>query len=250
MIRKIILVAFALFSAVGVFAAETKRPLVAVMVSDDHYDADKLLPPMIEKIATKNGWNVAVLHGRGGSNFPGLAEVLGKADTLVVYVRRLTLPKDQLAALKRYVESGRGLVGLRTACHGFTLRNKKAPDGCENWEEFDRDVFGGNYHDHGRNDLGSDIRNVESQTGSTILKDVKPDSWHSIGSLYWTDPIKEDAILYQTGSSAEGKDIPVTWTRLHGKTRVAFTALGHQKDFETEIFENLVRNLVAWSLGD
>ncbi len=242
---------FLLFFVVGnlfvgdLFAAE--KPLVAVMVSDDHYHADTLLPPLVEKLAQENHWNIVVLHGKGTSNFPDI-DVLEKADTLVVFVRRLTLPKDQLATLKKYVESGRGLVALRTACHGFTLRNKPAPDGCENWSEFDADVLGGNYHDHGKDPLGSDIQNVESKLDSPILKDVKPDRWHSIGSLYWTAPIKDDTTLYQTGSSPEGKDVPVTWTRLHGKTRVAFTALGHPKDYEVEAFQKLLRNLIAWSL--
>jgi len=234
------------FTACSLGAAEL-RPLVAVMVSDDHYDADTLLPPLIEKLAKANGWNVVLLHGKGTSNFPNI-DVLEKADTLVIYVRRLTLPKDQLAALKRYVESGRGLVGLRTACHAFTLNNQPAPDGCENWPEFDADVLGGNYHDHGKNELGSDIQNVESKLDSPILSGVKPDRWHSAGSLYWTDPIKDDVTLYQTGSSPEGKEVPITWTRMHGKTRVAFSALGHQKDFEVEAFQTLLRNMIAWSL--
>ena len=234
------------FIVCPLFAAES-RPLVAVMVSDDHYDADKLLPPLIEKMAKENNWDVVVLHGKGTSTFPNI-DVLEKADTLVVYVRRLTLPKEQLAVLKKYVASGRGLVGLRTACHGFTLRNKPAPDGCENWPEFDADVLGGNYNDHGKNDLGSDIQNVESKLDSPILQGVKPDRWHSIGSLYWTAPIKEDATLYQIGSSPEGKDVPMTWTRMHGNTRVAFTALGHQKDYEVEAFQTLLRNLIVWSL--
>ena len=235
------------FFVVGSIFAGESRPLVAVMVSDDHYDADTLLPPLVEKLAKTNGWDIVLLHGEGAANFPNI-DALEKADTLVIYVRRLALPKDQLAALKKYVGSGRGLVGLRTACHGFTLRNKPAPDGCENWPEFDAEVIGGNYNDHGKDAHGSDIQNVESKLDSTILKNVKPDRWHSIGSLYWTAPIKEDTTLYQVGSSPEGKDVPVTWTRMHGKTRVAFTALGHQKDFEVEAFQTLLRNMIAWSL--
>ena len=236
-----------LFSAADSLLAVDSRPLVAVMVSDDHYDADTLLLPLIDKLAKKNGWDVVLLHGKGASTFPNI-DALEKVDSLVIYVRRLTLPREQLTALKKYVASGRGLVGLRTACHGFTLRNQPAPEGCENWPEFDADVIGGNYNDHGKNALGSDIQNVESQLGSPILKDVKPDRWHSAGSLYWMAPIKEDATLYQVGSSPEGKNVPVTWTRMYGKTRVAFTSLGHQKDFEVEAFQTLLRNMIAWSL--
>ncbi|MDR2114749.1 MAG: ThuA domain-containing protein [Planctomycetaceae bacterium] len=225
---------------------ETKKPLVAVMVSDDHYDADKLLPPLMQRLGKENGWDVVILHGQGTANFPNI-EVLDKADVLVVYVRRLALPKEQLAKVKKFVNSGRGVVGLRTACHAFKSNAKVLPKDCENWAEFDHDVLGGNYHDHGKNEIGSDIENVTAQSDSPILKDVVPARWHSVGSLYFTDPVKDDATIYQTASSSQQKNVPLTWTRMYGKTRIAFTALGHQKDFEVEAFQNLVRNLVHWA---
>ncbi|MDR2754765.1 MAG: ThuA domain-containing protein [Planctomycetaceae bacterium] len=225
---------------------ETKKPLVAVMVSDDHYDADKLLPPLMQRLGKENGWDIVILHGHGTANFSNI-DVLDNADVLVVYVRRLALPKEQLEKVKKFVNSGRGLVGLRTACHAFESKAKVLPEHCENWAEFDHEVLGGNYHDHGKNELGSDIENVTTQTDSPILKDVVPARWHSIGSLYFTDPVKDDTIIYQTASSSQQKNLPLTWTRMYGKTRIAFTALGHQKDFKTEAFQNLVRNLVLWA---
>jgi type 1 glutamine amidotransferase len=225
---------------------ETKKRLVAVMVSDDHYDADKLLPPMMQRLGKENGWEVVILHGRGTANFPNI-DVLDKADVLVVYVRRLALPKEQLAKVKNFVNSGRGLVGLRTACHAFVSGAKVLPEHSQNWGEFDREVLGGNYHGHGKNELGSDIENVAAQSDSLILKDVTPTRWHSVGSLYFTEPVKEDATIYQTASSSQRNNVPLTWTRMYGKTRIAFTALGHQKDFEIEAFQNLVRNLVHWA---
>lgn len=222
------------------------RPTIAVMVSDDHYDADKLLPPLMQQLAKANDWDLLILHGNGTSDFPNI-DAIEKADVLVIYIRRLALPKQQLAVVKKFVASGRGLVALRTACHGFESKAEPLPEGCENWPQFDRDVLGGNYHNHGKNELGTDVENVAAQQDSPLLKGVRPSSWHSVGSLYWTDPVKDDATVYQVGSSPEKKDIPLTWTRMHGKTRVAFTALGHQKDFETEAFRNLLRNLVQWA---
>ena len=228
---------------------DVKRPTVAVMVSDDHYDADTLLPPLIQRLGKENDWNVLIMHGNGGSTFPNI-DVLEKIDVLVIYVRRLALPKEQLDAIKKYVNSGRGVVGLRTASHAFESKAKKLPEGCENWPEFDRDILGGNYHDHGKNELGSDVENVASLKDSPILKDVAPDRWHSIGSLYYTDPVKDDVTVYQIASSPQQQNLPLTWTRLRGKTRIAYTALGHQKDFEVEAFQNLLRNLVRWAAGN
>jgi type 1 glutamine amidotransferase len=225
---------------------ETKKTLVAVMVSDDHYDADKLLPPLMQRLGKENGWDVVILHGHGTANFSNI-DVLDKADVLVVYVRRLALPKEQLAKVKQFINSGRGLVGLRTACHAFASDAKTLPEHCQNWVEFDRDILGGNYHGHGKDELGSEIENVAALSDSPILKDVTSARWHSVGSLYYTEPVKDDATIYQIASSSQRKNIPLTWTRMYGKTRVAFTALGHQKDFEVEAFQHLVRNLVHWA---
>lgn len=230
--------------------APKKKPVVAVMVSDDHYDADTLLPPLMERLGKENQWDIVILHGKGGATFSNI-DALEKADVLVVYVRRLALPKEQLATVKKFIASGRGLVGLRTASHAFESKAKKLPENAENWPEFDCDILGGNYHDHGKNELGSDVENVASQQDSPILKGVKPERWHSIGSLYYTDPVRDDAKVYQIASSSQQQNLPLTWTRLHKTedrvTKVAYTGLGHQKDFEVPAFQNLLRNLVNWA---
>ena len=227
-------------------AAAAPRPHVAVMVSDDHYKADTLLPPLLEKMAEKNDWQLTVLHGKGGSDFPNIA-ALETADVLIVFVRRLALPKKQLAAVKKYVASGRGVIGLRTASHAFEMKGK-IPDGCENWPGFDRDVLGGNYHNHGKDALGSDIANVAEQADSPILRGVTPAKWHSTGSLYFTGPLATGATVYQTAGSPERPNEPLTWTRMHGKTRVAYTALGHPDDYKEPAFRQLLENLIRWAM--
>ncbi len=223
-----------------------RRPLVAVMVSDSFYDADKLLPTMVRRLADENGWQVAVIHGHGSERFENL-DILDRADTLVLYIRRLSLQKEQLDAVKRYLASGRGLVGLRTASHGFDS-GKTPKEGHENWKEFDEKILGGQYHGHGRNELGCDVENVAEHRDSIILKDVAPARWHSESSLYYTAPIADDATVYQRGSSSQAEAVPLTWTRMAGKSRVAYSSLGHQKDFEQPAFESLLRNLIRWTL--
>src|SRR5262249_38709113 len=54
------------------------------------------------------------------NNIPGLAQ-LKTADLLVLFTRFLDLPDDQLKAILDYAESGRPLIGLRTATHAFNL---------------------------------------------------------------------------------------------------------------------------------
>lgn len=228
--------------------SEDRRPHLAVMVSDDHYDADKLLPPFVEKIAREKNLYLSVLHGEGGSRFPNIDE-LETADTLLVYVRRLALPKEQLEKVKRFVSSGKAVIGMRTASHGFVLRAKdKVPEGCENWAEFDRDILGGNYDNHGKNELGTEVLNMPEHAASPILAGVEPAAWHSTGSLYFTAPVVSDAIVYQTGSSPQRQNLPLTWTRRVGRTKVAYTGLGHQADYDIPAFRRLMSNLIEWSL--
>lgn len=232
------------------FAEPTAAPpVIAVMVSDNHYDADTLLPPLMEKLAKTNGWKIIVLHGHGTGNFANIDE-LEQADVLVIYIRRLTLPQDQMQKLQAFVAAGKGIVALRTASHGFSLNGKPVPAGHAEWASFDSEVLGGNYNNHGKNEVGSDVKNVIALADSPILKGVQPSQWHSEGSLYFTAPVKEDAVIYQYASSSERPDVPLTWIRKHGKSRVAYTALGHQTDLKTEAFPNLLRNLLLWSLSE
>jgi hypothetical protein len=44
---------------------------------------------------------------------------LEKADLVIFLTRLLTLPEDQLKHIVRYLDSGKPIIGLRTANHGF-----------------------------------------------------------------------------------------------------------------------------------
>ena len=225
---------------------EDKRPHVAIIVSDDHYGADVTLPIYADELREKYNCRVSILHGEGGSNIHGIAE-LKKADCLIVFVRRLALPKEQLDAIRAYVASGRPVIGLRTASHAFDTKGK-IPEGCDNWVEFDAEVLGGNYHNHAGNALGSDIAIVPEMKDHPILKGVQPLKWHSTGSLYFTKPIKKDCTLLMTGTIPGGEPEPVLWFRKHGESTVIYCGLGHPDDFKTEQFRKLLANMVLWSL--
>ncbi|MDR2762444.1 MAG: ThuA domain-containing protein [Planctomycetaceae bacterium] len=238
--------------------ADDKRPHVVVMISDDHYKADTWAPPLIEKFQSEGELYFTILHGEGGNIFHGIDE-LDTADSLVIYFRRLALREDQLDKVKKFVESGKGVVGLRTACHAFAVGGKLAPNFKE-WREFDNKILGSNYHGHGADNLGSEISNNPEQANSPILKDVQPATWHSTGSVYFMNPVNEDATIYQYAHSTETMNpknqkknkitekIPVTWTRIYGKTKIAFTTLGHQDDATEPQFQKLFLNLIKWSV--
>ncbi len=224
---------------------EDKRPHVAIIVSDDHYHGDKTLPVFADLLRDKYGCYCTVLHGEGTPNIADTEE-LEKADVAILLIRRLALPKEQLDRFRKFLDSGKPLVALRTASHAFDVKGK-AKEGEAEWRTFDADVLGGNYHGHGSNTAGSDIAIVTDKKDHPILTGVEPAKWHSKGSLYNTAPINQDATLLMTGS-AGGKTEPVTWIRKYKGGRVFYSSLGHPDDFKREPFRTMLVNAIFWAM--
>jgi len=223
---------------------EDRRPHVAIIVSDDHYHADTTLPAFAQMLRERMGCYCSVLHGQGGGDFPAVDE-LQKADVLVLFIRRLALPKHQLEKIRAYLAAGKPLVALRTANHAFAPR--KLPPGTDRWDEFDKEVLGGNYHGHGPNDAGSDVAVVAKRADHPLLAGIEPARWHSTGSLYYVSPISKDATLLMTGS-IEGRSEPLCWTRNHKGGRICYCGLGHRADFDDARFRKLLTNMIFWAM--
>ena len=69
-------------------------------------------------------------------DIPGLDE-LETCDVAVFFTRRLKIDGEQLDRIKKYATSGKPIVAIRTASHGF-----------QNWLDMDKEVFGGDYKGH------------------------------------------------------------------------------------------------------
>jgi len=229
------------------------RPHVVFMVSDDHYHADKTVPRFAQYLREEHDLHCTILHGESEHNLPGI-ENLQTADAAVLYVRRLGLPTAQVDALKQYVASGKPIIGLRTANHALSLKFKPPKDftlpaGVAEWREFDADILGGNYNNHGPNEAGTEVANVTAHADHPLLNGVTPSTWHSTGSLYFLAPIADDATLLMQGSIPDRTE-PLTWFRSPSKThgKVFFTGLGHPDDFQVPAFRQLLVNAINWSL--
>lgn len=226
-----------------------KRRHVVMIVSDDHYDAGRSFPLFAEYLMDRFPVYCSIVHGEGGSNFMEIDE-LDDADSMVVFIRRLQVPASLLTKFRKNLADGCGLVGFRTSSHAFDPRKDPDP-GFATWPEFDKIVQGGNYHNHGKTEYGTDIVNVDKRKDHPILKGVAPARWHSIGSLYYTGPIARDAVVLQFGSNAKDPAEPLTWFRYYGekKAKVAYTGLGHPDDFNHKPGLTLMTNLILWSAG-
>jgi len=224
---------------------EDQRPHVLFIVSDDHYHADETLPAFAQMLRDRYGLHCTVAHGMGTADIPAL-ENLETADLMVLFIRRLALPKHQLEMIRKYLDAGKPLVALRTASHAFDVHGQ-ADEGHAEWRDFDPAVLGGHYHGHGSNDAGADVAIVPAAAGHVILSGIKPTRWHSKGSLYHCAPIDPRATLLLTGS-AQGKTEPAAWTRSYRGGRVFYTSLGHPDDFQRPQFRRLLTNAIHWAM--
>jgi type 1 glutamine amidotransferase/nicotinamidase-related amidase len=208
-------------------------PLRVCMLSgSEEYESDTSLAAFQKYLETNYPARCTLLKAQGVDRLPGL-EALDDCDVALFFTRRLTIDGDALAKVKKYVESGRPLVGVRTASHGF-----------QNWLEFDKRVLGDNYRGHYRNDLAARAAVVSAASGHPVLDGVK--GLASRGSLYKTSPLAADANLLMVGTSPEGKE-PVAWTREYKGARVFYTSLGAQGDFDNATFRRMLANALFWA---
>lgn len=149
----------------------------------------------------------------GAYRFPNL-EVLEEADLLVVFCRRLALPFDQMTSLKNYLRSGKPMVGLRTANHGFSVRDEVEP-GFEGWWGFVPDILGCENNGYFPEKLGTIVTAFPNTEGHPILADIDLKNWKSKGQVYKVKPIIDpNAVILLNGKPRGKSDIePIAWTR-------------------------------------
>jgi type 1 glutamine amidotransferase len=168
------------------------------------------------------------------SDLPGL-DSLNQSDVLLLFTRRVTIPEDQLGQIKRYVDSGKPVVAVRTASHGL-----------QGWPEFDKVVLGGNYQGHFGSEFKQTVRPVEAIQTHPVLEGVG--EIISCSSLYKTGPLTSDTELLMDSSTPQSSQ-PSAWTRVYQGGRIFYTALGAPEDFENPFFRRLLTNALFWAAG-
>ena len=230
----LIVLLFALQTAGAADAA--RQPTIVLISGEYEYDSARTLPAFKQYLTTNYGFNCVYLERTKGEEIPGL-EALEKADLAIIFVRRMTLPEEQLRKIRKFIDSGKPLIGLRTASHAF-----------ENWKEWDRDVLGGNYHNHYGNNLTATITTRPEAAGHPILKGVEKE-FAAGGSLYLNAPLPPASAVLLMGSVTNHAPEPVAWTHDYKGARIFYTSLGHPKDFENQSFRRLLVNAIDWALN-
>jgi type 1 glutamine amidotransferase len=201
-------------------------------------------------------------------NIPGL-ELLAKADLMVIFTRFLELPDEQMKHIIDYTNSGKPIVGLRTATHAFNYRirkdspyakysyNSKDPQG--GWG---RMVLGETWINHYGAHEKESTRGLiaEGMEKHPILRGVSG-IWGP-SDVYGITTLPGDAKPLVMGQVLSGRDppnpakelVPVAWTRAFtgssGKpARVFTTTMGHAGDLKNEGFRRMLVNACYWALG-
>lgn len=107
--------------ALPVAAANTDtRPLrVSIFSGATEYNSDQTLAAFAKYLESHENVRCTLNLMKDIHDFPGIDQ-LDSCDVMVLYVRRMQLPRDQIERIQKYFESGKPVVGIRTAATHFS----------------------------------------------------------------------------------------------------------------------------------
>jgi type 1 glutamine amidotransferase len=256
---------------------------IVLISGDEEYRSEESLPQLAKILSMYHGFHCTVLFAinpKDGTidpnqlnNIPGL-DALNSADLMVILTRFRDLPDDQMKHIVDYVESGKPIVGIRTATHAFELKssptyakyNWNSPDGG-----FGRMVLGETWiRHHGHHGKQSTMGVLNPQEiKNPILRGIHAGELWSKTDVYEARlPLPGDSNTLVFGEVLSGMDpkdpavpgevnnpmMPIAWTKTYtgsaGKTaRVFATTLGTSEDLLTEANRRLLVNACYWALG-
>ncbi len=258
---------------------------VVLVSGDEEYRSEQALPQLARILSQRHGFECTVLFAidpkdgtidpNRNDNIPGL-ETLASADLLILFTRFRNLPDAQMKYLVDYIESGRPIVGMRTATHAFDLKSSTTYQryswNSKEWDGgFGRHVLGETWiNHHGRHAIQS-TRGIfaAGQAAHPILRGIADAAIWVPSDVYTVrlsppediQPLVLGQVL--TGMNATdpplpGKQndpmMPVAWTRTYtgaaGKpARVFTTTMGSAQDLLNAPFRRLMVNACYWALG-
>ena len=252
---------------------DDSRPVVAFIIAENEYHANKSLPEFAHDLLLTKGVQCEYALGKDEYTEPNLhnienLQIMKDADLAVFFIRRRALPSQQMSLVKEYVNSGKPVLGLRTASHAFNANkvvpnsdgtavdaSGKVPEFLDQWPEFDKDIFGGNYVGHyGTMKEGIVFSMVPGMENHPLFKGVSPEN--IIGpvaplySLYENRPLRSASIQVLLLGTIPDKPVePVLWINHREKGKVVYTSMGHWDDWKIEKFRTIMFNTVDYLLN-
>ena len=217
--------------------------------ASEHHNS-RLYAPWLATALFESGINITYTEKLEDLN----KENLAKYDGLVIYANHEVLSKEQEAAMKGFLESGKGLIPLHSA------------SGCFANSEWYIKTIGGQFESHGLGNFKSKIlvaghpvteglQDFETWDETYIHTNINPDIqilMERVEEDQMGPETKKQKYRYPEGSSVkEGHREPYTWTREEGKGRIFYTAYGHNDStWKNPGFLKLVKNGIFWAVGD
>jgi hypothetical protein len=211
------------------------------------------------------------------TNIPGL-EALRTADLMVILTRFRAPPDDKMKEVVDYVESGRPIVGLRTATHAFSLPSESKyvryswQSNVKGWDGgFGRQILGETWINHHGHHGSQSTRGLIAPglADNPILRGIKDgDIWGPTDVYEVRLPLPADCKplvmgevltgMKPTDPPEAGKQndpmMPIAWIKTNktpsGKVGRAFcTTMGASQDLQSEGLRRLLVNACYWAVG-
>lgn len=260
---------------------------VVLVSGDEEYRSEEVLPQLAKILSKHHGFECTALFAVDPAtgeinpnvrdNIPGL-EVLKEADLMVIFTRFRNLPDEQMQFLADYIESGKPIVGLRTATHAFDIPagRKFAKYGWNNSENdypqgFGRQVLGETWINHHGNHGSQSTRGMfaPGTQNHPILRGIADGEIWGPTDVYGVRlPLPGDSQPLVLGAVLEGMKpddkplagkkndpmMPIAWTKTYtgaaGKPARVFTStIASAQDFENAALRRLLVNACYWCLG-
>jgi type 1 glutamine amidotransferase len=262
---------------------KAKGKNVVLISGDEEYRSEESLPQLAKMLSAHDGFRCTVLFAidkKDGTinpeqldNIPGL-EALDSADLAVILTRFRDLPDDQMKHIADYVESGKPIIGMRTATHAFQIKSSPTfakyswnnPDGG-----FGRVVLGETWiRHHGKHGRQSTLGVLNpKETAHPVLTGIHDGELWSKTDVYEARlPLPGDSQVLVFGQVLSGMEpksppepgavndpmMPIAWVKSYtgssGKAaRIFTTTLGTSEDLLTEANRRLMVNACYWALG-
>lgn len=273
-----LLVLFCCFCSCSSEKEEERPPKIVFVIGDEEYRSEESMPMLAKILKRELNADISLCYSVDSAGYidpnrldhiEGL-EALKDADLMVVFARFRALPDDELKYITDYAESGKPMVGFRTATHTFLYKDDSTKMHMNN--EWPTKVFGQQWithHGHFEDGHGklTDVT-ILPDADTPILNGVE--HFEAYSWLYHADggdwklggdskPFLQGRSLRSSHEEAGRLDQypltnPVAWTKTYtgssgNPSRVFFTTLGHPYDFTIESMRKLALNGVYWALG-
>ena len=249
---------------------------VVLIAGDEEYRSEESLPMLAKILSQRHGFNCTVLFSMdptgsyidpNNQTSVSNPQAIAKADLIIIQTRFRRWSAEEYQYLADFLNSGKPIIGLRTATHAFTGSGKT---GDFKWDDFGLKILGEKWVAHHGRHAVEGARGVieEANAGHPILNSVKdvfaPSDVYTVSNLNE----KEATVLMRGAVTAtldpaskpiEGPKnnpmMPLAWLREYTapngttKGKAFCTTAGASVDFKSEDLRRMVVNATYFLAG-